>query len=390
MKINASIVAARRTAIGSFLGAFKGVSAVRLGVATAESVLTGINCAEIDDVIVGNVLQAGQGMNPARQVALGAGIPEHVPGMTVNRVCGSGLQAVVSAVEGIGSNAGKLYLTGGMESMSNAPYLLTALRSGRKMGDVPVIDSMVHDGLTDPSHQYHMGMTAENIAQKYGITRAEQDEYALESHRRAATAREAGLFEDEIVPVEIAGGPVQVAADECIRADTSIEALGKLKPAFKKDGGCITAGNASGLSDGAAMLVVAETGYAEAHKLPVLARVVSWAVVGLDPAYMGLGPALAVPRAVERAGLQLRDIRIFELNEAFAVQAIAVCRDLGIEKQKVNVKGGAIALGHPIGASGARILVTLIHALRQRGGGYGVASLCIGGGMGIAMVVEVR
>ncbi|MEO6966322.1 MAG: thiolase family protein [Acidobacteriaceae bacterium] len=390
LKIGASIVAARRSPIGSFLGSFKGVPAVELGIATAKSALAGVDRSKIADVIVGNVLQAGQGMNPARQVALGAGLPDYVPGMTVNRVCGSGLQAVISAVQGICSGAGKLYLAGGIENMSRAPYLLTQMRSGRKMGDTPVIDSMTHDSLTDPSHRYHMGVTAENIAAKYGITRVEQDEYAMESHQKAAAARASNLFSNEIVPVRVSGKkePIVVVADESIRPTTCMEALGNLKPIFKPDGGTVTAGNASGLNDGAAMLVIAETSYAEARKLPILARIVDYAIIGLDPAFMGLGPSVAVPVAMDRAGLQERTVKLFELNEAFAAQAIAVCRNLRIDMAKVNVKGGAIALGHPIGASGARILVTLVHALRERGGGYGVASLCIGGGMGIAIVIE--
>jgi acetyl-CoA C-acetyltransferase len=383
------IAAARRTPIGSFLGAFADVSAVTLGRTAAQEVLRGVDCKDVADVIVGNVLQAGQGMNPARQIALGSGLPVTVPGQTINRVCGSGMQAVVSAVQAIRAGNGKLYLAGGVESMSRAPFLVQQMRRGQKLGDVGMIDSMVNDGLTDPTHRYHMGITAENVAAQYGLSREAQDAFALESHRRATVAQSSGVFDAEIVPVSVASrkGPVVTTRDEAVRPDTSLEALAKLKPAFKPDG-TVTAGNASGLNDGAAMLLVCDAEYAQAHGLEPLAEIVSYACVGVDPALMGLGPSSAVPVALGRAGLSLAEIDLFELNEAFASQSLAVCRDLKLPEDRVNVSGGAIALGHPIGASGARVLVTLAHALRMRRKTHGVASLCIGGGMGIAMVLR--
>ncbi len=383
------IVAAKRTAIGSFLGAFKDVSAVALGAAVASGIVQALDPNDIADVVVGNVLQAGQGMNPARQIALSSGLPISVPGQTVNRVCASGMQAVVSAVQALRSGDGQLYLAGGVENMSRSPYLLSELRSGNKLGNVALIDSMVHDGLTDPTHRYHMGITAENVAAKYGIRREEQDAFALESHRRAAAAQDSGSFDKEVVAVSVPGrkGAVVVDKDEAVRRDTSMEILSKLKPAFKSDGS-VTAGNASGLNDGAAMLALCTEDYAQAHGLPALAEVVSYATVGVDPALMGIGPAFAVPAALRRAGLSISDIDLFELNEAFAAQSIAVCRDLDLSEEKVNLSGGAVALGHPIGCSGARVLVSLIHGLHARGKELGVASLCVGGGMGIAMVVR--
>ena len=385
----AVVVDCRRTAIGSFLGSLQDVSAVELGATVARSVLRGVEARDVADVIVGNVLQAGQGMNPARQIALAAGLPVSAPGMTVNRVCGSGMQAVISAVQAIAAGDGRLYLAGGVESMSRAPFLVPQMRRGQKLGDTTMIDSMVNDGLTDPTHRYHMGITAENVAAQYGVSRADQDAFALESHRRAAAAQDSGAFDAEIVPVVVPSrkGPVEVTRDEGIRRDTSLEVLGKLKPAFKPDGS-VTAGNASSLNDGAAMLTVCDADYATAHGLSPMAEIVSYATVGVDPSVMGIGPAAAVPMALERAGLAIGDIDLFELNEAFAAQSLAVVRSLGLPAEKVNVSGGAIALGHPIGASGARVLVSLIHALRSGKGTLGVASLCIGGGMGIAVVVR--
>ncbi|MGA7156547.1 MAG: acetyl-CoA C-acetyltransferase [Acidobacteriaceae bacterium] len=384
------ILGARRTPIGSFLGAFKDVSAVDLGVAAATPLLHQVQGGDIADVIVGNVLQAGQGMNPARQIALRSGLPQSVPGQTVNRVCGSGMQAVVSAMQGIATGDGRLYLAGGTENMSRAPFLTLDMRTGRKLGDAALLDSLTHDGLTDPTHGYHMGITAENIAERWGITRGEQDAFALESHVRATAAIQQKVFVDEIVAVEVSGrkGPIRVESDESVRPDTSMEALAKLKPVFKRDDGTVTAGNASGLNDGAAMLTLASEDYAAAHGLSPLAEMVSYATVGVDPAFMGIGPAAAVPLALQRAGLQMEDIDLFELNEAFAAQSLAVVRDLGIAAERVNLSGGAIALGHPIGASGARVIVTLAHALRRHKKELGVASLCIGGGMGIALVVR--
>lgn len=388
--MKAFIVGARRTPIGSFLGAFKDVSAVNLAVAAAAPLLSDVQGNDIADVIVGNVLQAGQGMNPARQIALRSGLPQAVPGQTVNRVCGSGMQAIVSAMQGIAAGDGHLYLAGGTESMSRAPFLSLDMRSGRKMGDSALVDGLTHDGLTDPTHGCHMGITAENIAERWGITREEQDAFALESHRRAVRAIEQGAFAGEIVAVDVPGrkGTVRVESDESVRADSNMEALAKLKPVFRRDGGTVTAGNASGLNDGAAMLAIASEEYAAAHGLSPLAEIVSYAAIGVDPAFMGIGPAAAVPLALKRAGLQTQDINLFEINEAFAAQSLAVVRDLGIDAARVNISGGAIALGHPIGASGARMVVTLAHALRRQEKEWGVASLCIGGGMGIAVVIR--
>ena len=383
------IVRARRTAIGSFLGAFKDVSAVELATTVAKEVLVGLNAEDVADVVLGNVLQAGQGMNPARQVALSSGLPISTPGQTINRVCGSGMQSVISAVQALHAGDGEIYLAGGAENMSRSPFLVEGMRAGHKLGNTSLVDSMVLDGLTDPTHKYHMGITAENVATKFGLTREEQDTFALETHHRAAAAQANGYFDQEIVPVTLATrrGPIVVSKDESIRPDTSMEALARLKPAFQP-GGTVTAGNASGLNDGAAVLALCTEQYAHAHGLEALAEIVSYATVGVDPALMGLGPAAAVPKVLQRAGLELGAIDLFELNEAFASQSIAVIRDLKLAPEKVNISGGAIALGHPIGASGARVVVTLIHALRTKQKQLGVASLCIGGGMGIAMVLR--
>ena len=352
--------------------------------------------ADIADVIVGCVLQAGQGMNVARQVGRGAGLPDAVPGQTINRMCGSGLQSVVSAIQGLKSGDGQIYLAGGTESMSRAPYLPPKAREGYRLGHGEILDTILTDGLTDVFHNYHMGTTAENLAEKYGISREDQDAFALESQNRAAAAIEGGYFADETVPVEVPTrkGTVTFDQDEHPRA-TSMEALAKLRPAFKKDGGTVTAGNASGINDGAAMVLVTTERYAQERGLPILAEVKGYSNVGVDPAIMGIGPAYAVPLAVKRAGLAMSDVDLFELNEAFAAQSLAVLRDLGqqgaeVDPAHVNLTGGAIALGHPIGASGARVLTTLIHQLRRTGKETGVASLCIGGGMGIALVLQAR
>ena len=383
------ITAARRTPIGSFLGAFADVPAVTLGTTVAQEVLRGVEGKDVADVIIGNVLQAGQGMNPARQIALDSGLPMSVPGQTINRVCGSGLQAVINAVQAIRAGDGRLYLVGGVENMSRAPFLVHQIRRGQKLGDIGMIDSMINDGLTDPTHRYHMGITAENVATDHQISRVEQDAFAVESHRRATAAQISGAFDTEIVSVSVPSrkGAMVISRDEGVRSDTSLEALERLKPVFKPDG-TVTAGNASSLNDGAAMLVVCHADYAKANGLKPLAEIVSYACTGVDPALMGYGPSAAVPQALERAGLSIDEIDLFELNEAFAAQSIAVCRDLRLAPEKVNVLGGAIALGHPIGASGARVLVTLIHAIRSRNHTHGVASLCIGGGMGIAIVLR--
>ena len=385
------IVSARRSPIGSFLGAFKDIPAVSLTTTVAKEVLRDLSADDIADVILGSVLQAGQGMNPARQVALASGLPHHVPGQTVNRVCGSGLQAIVSAVQAMRSAEGELYLAGGMEAMSRSPFLVEDMRTGHKFGNTGLVDSMLHDGLTDPTHRYHMGITAENVAAKYGITREEQDAFALESHQRAAKAQQDGTFTTEIVPITVPSrkGPMVVDKDESVRSDTSLEALARLKPAFTPKG-TVTAGNASGLSDGSAVVGLCTETYAKDHGLTPLAEIVSHAVIGVDPAFMGLGPSAAIPLALQRAGLSIADVDLFELNEAFAAQSIAVCRDLAVPSVKVNPSGGAIALGHPIGASGARVIVSLVHALHAQGKRYGVASLCIGGGMGMAIVLRAE
>ena len=386
------ITAAKRTAIGAFMGSLKNVSAVDLGVAVMRQILPGLILDDIADVIVGNVLQAGQGINPARQIVIKAGLPLKTPGQTINRVCGSGLQSVVSAVQGIKSGDGSLYIAGGIESMSRAPYLLPGARAGNRFGHGEMVDSILCDGLTDAQLNYAMGITAENVAERWKITREDQDAFALESQRRAAAAQATGAFREEIVPVNVPGrkGVVVFAEDEHVRPDTTAEALAKLKPAFKPEGGTVTAGNSSGLNDGAALLAVTTEDYAKEHGLPVLARILSYATVGVEPAVMGMGPAAAVPAALIRAGMSLSDIDLFELNEAFAAQSLAVIRTLALDQAKVNITGGGVALGHPIGASGARILVTLIHALRRSGKQHGVASLCIGGGMGIAMVISAQ
>jgi acetyl-CoA C-acetyltransferase len=384
------ITAAKRTAIGAFMGSLKDVSAVDLGVAAVSPILADLVLEDIADVIVGNVLQAGQGMNPARQVALKAGLPVKTPGQTINRVCGSGLQAVVNAIQGLKSGDGRLYIAGGIESMSRAPFLLPQARGGNRFGHAEMVDSILSEGLTDPQLIYAMGITAENVAARWNVTREQQDCFSFESQRRAAAAKTEGAFAEELIPVNVPGrkGVTVFLQDEHARADTTLEGLAKLRPAFKPDGGTVTAGNSSGLNDGAAMLAVTTEDYAREHGLPILAEILSYATVGVEPELMGIGPASAVPAALSRAGLSLSDIDLFELNEAFAAQSIAVIRELQLDASKVNVTGGAIALGHPIGASGARVLVTLIHALRRKRKALGVASLCIGGGMGIAMVLS--
>jgi acetyl-CoA C-acetyltransferase len=371
---------------------FKDLSAPVLGAVVIREAITraGIDAADLGDVIMGCVLQAGAGMNVARQAAIKAGVPVTVPGETINRVCGSGLQAVVHAVEAIRVGYIDLVLAGGTESMSNAPYLLPGARWGYRMGHANVVDSMLAEGLTCAIKGCHMGITAETIVERYGISRVDQDGFAAESQRRAQQAVESGAFKDEIVSVPVPqrkGDPIQVDKDEYPRAGTTTEKLGALKPAFKNDG-TVTAGNASGINDGAAAVVVASAERAAKMGKKPLARVLGFATTGIDPAIMGMGPVEATKKALSRARLSVSDIDLFELNEAFASQSLAVARELGLDLAKVNVCGGAIALGHPIGASGARILTTLIYALRARGGGRGVAALCVGGGMGTAMVVE--
>jgi acetyl-CoA C-acetyltransferase len=386
------ILSACRTPIGAFGGVFKDLSAVELGaIAIREAIARGgVAGADVGDVVMGCVLQVGAGMNVARQAALKAGLPIEVPGETVNRVCGSGLQSVVHAVEAIRVGYVDTMVAGGTESMSNAPYLLKGARWGYRMGNAEAVDSMLSEGLTCAIGASHMGITAEEVASRFGVSRADQDAFAAESQRRAGVAMAEGRFKDEIVPVSIPqrkGDPLLVDTDEYPRPGTTADKLAALKPAFKKDGS-VTAGNSSGINDGAAALVITSAAKAKAVGGKPLARILSYASTGVDPKIMGMGPVPAVRKALDRAKLSIGDVDLFELNEAFAAQAVAVTRELGLDAAKVNISGGAIALGHPIGASGARVLTTLVYALRARKQRYGVASLCIGGGMGIAMVVE--
>jgi acetyl-CoA C-acetyltransferase len=391
--IDALLVSACRTPIGSFGGALKDLTAADLGAVVIREALARARVApaELDDVLMGCVLQAGAGMNVARQAALKAGVPVEVPAETINRVCGSGLQAVVHAVEGVRCGNAHIIVAGGTESMSNAPYLLKGARWGYRMGDAQAIDSMLSEGLTCAINACHMGMTAEEVARRCSVSRTDQDAFSAESQRRAGAAVSGGAFKAEIVAVEIPqkkGDPVRVDTDEYPRPGTTVEKLGGLKPAFEKSGS-VTAGNASGINDGAAALIVMNHETARERGVAPLARVLAHAVTGVDPMVMGIGPITAVRKVLERADLQASAIDLFELNEAFAAQSLAVVRELGIDPAKVNVNGGAIALGHPIGASGARILTTLLYALKARRQRYGVASLCIGGGMGIALAIEV-
>ena len=386
------ILSACRTPIGSFGGALKDVSAVDLGAVVIREAIAraDVKPADIGDCVMGCVLQAGAGMNVARQAALKAGLPVEVPGETVNRVCGSGLQAVVHAVEAIRVGYVDTMVAGGTESMSNAPYVLKGARWGYRMGNGEVVDTMLSEGLTCAMNACHMGNTAEEVAARYHVSRADQDAFAAESQRRAGEAIAAGRFKDEIIAVAVPqkkGDPLEVDTDEYPRPGTTAEKLATLKPAFKKDGS-VTAGNASGINDGAAGLVIATAAKAKTGTVRPLARLLAYASTGVDPMVMGIGPVPAVRKVLERADLKIADIDLFELNEAFAAQSVAVVRELGIDPARVNVNGGAIALGHPIGASGARVLTTLVYALRARKLRYGVASLCIGGGMGIAMAVQ--
>jgi acetyl-CoA C-acetyltransferase len=389
----AVIVSACRTPIGSFGGALRDLTAADLGAIVCREAIrrAGVEAGDLGDVIMGCVLQAGAGMNVARQAALKAGVPPEVPAETINRVCGSGLQAVVHAVEAIRVGYVDLVLAGGTESMTNAPYLLKGARWGYRMGHAQAYDYMLEEGLTCAIGGCHMGMTAEEIVTRFQISREDQDGFAAESQSRAEAAIRNGWFKDEIIAVDLPqkkGGHVRFETDEYPRAGTTTEKLATLRAAFKKDGS-VTAGNASGINDGAAAVVVATAERARNLGRRPLARILSFATSGVDPAIMGMGPVEATRKALARASLTAPQIDLFELNEAFASQSLAVARELGLDLAKVNTRGGAIALGHPIGASGARILTTLIHALRARGGGRGLASMCIGGGMGIAMVIEV-
>ncbi len=386
------IVAAKRTAIGSFLGSLSSISAPQLGAAVIKNLLetTGIAPETVDEVIMGNVLTAGVGQNPARQATLGAGLPVHIPATTINTVCGSGLSAVQAAVRSIACGDSEIVIAGGQESMSQAPHLLAGYRSGKKMGNGSLIDSMVADGLTDAYQQYHMGITAENIAAKLNISREEQDALALTSQHRAAAAQATGRFQDEIVPVAIPqrkGEPLIFDHDEYIKADADAASIAKLRPAFKPDGS-VTAANASGINDGAAAVMLMSAAKAETLGLQPLARIKAYAAAGIEPEIMGLGPVPAVEQTLQKAGWQIADLDLIEGNEAFAAQALGVARELGFDMEKVNVNGGAIALGHPIGASGCRILVTLLHGMQRRDAKKGLAVLCVGGGMGVALAVE--
>ncbi|MEZ1287238.1 acetyl-CoA C-acetyltransferase [Staphylococcus aureus] len=384
------LAAAYRTPIGVFGGAFKDVPAYDLGATLIEHIIkeTGLNPSEIDEVIIGNVLQAGQGQNPARIAAMKGGLPETVPAFTVNKVCGSGLKSIQLAYQSIVTGENDIVLAGGMENMSQSPMLVNNSRFGFKMGHQSMVDSMVYDGLTDVFNQYHMGITAENLVEQYGISREEQDTFAVNSQHKAVRAQQNGEFDSEIVPVSIPqrkGEPILVTKDEGVRENVSVEKLSRLRPAFKKDG-TVTAGNASGINDGAAMMLVMSEDKAKELNIEPLAVLDGFGSHGVDPSIMGIAPVGAVEKALKRSKKELSDIDVFELNEAFAAQLLAVDRELKLPPEKVNVKGGAIALGHPIGASGARVLVTLLHQLNDEVE-TGLTSLCIGGGQAIAAVV---
>ncbi|MEA3256750.1 acetyl-CoA C-acetyltransferase [Staphylococcus aureus] len=385
------LAAAYRTPIGVFGGAFKDVPAYDLGATLIEHIIkeTGLNPSEIDEVIIGNVLQAGQGQNPARIAAMKGGLPETVPAFTVNKVCGSGLKSIQLAYQSIVTGENDIVLAGGMENMSQSPMLVNNSRFGFKMGHQSMVDSMVYDGLTDVFNQYHMGITAENLVEQYGISREEQDRFAVNSQQKAVRAQQNGEFDSEIVPVSIPqrkGEPILVTKDEGVRENVSVEKLSRLRPAFKKDG-TVTAGNASGINDGAAMMLVMSEDKAKELNIEPLAVLDGFGSHGVDPSIMGIAPVGAVEKALKRSKKELSDIDVFELNEAFAAQSLAVDRELKLPPEKVNVKGGAIALGHPIGASGARVLVTLLHQLNDEVE-TGLTSLCIGGGQAIAAVVS--
>ncbi|QAT38979.1 acetyl-CoA C-acetyltransferase [Clostridium sp. JN-9] len=385
------IVSAVRTAVGTYGGALKSVSAVDLGALVVKEALKRINLdpALVDEVILGNVLQAGLGQNPARQSAVKAGLPVEIPAMTINKVCGSGLRTVSLAAQIIKAGDADIIVAGGMENMSRAPYLLPTTRWGQRMGNTTVVDSMINDGLWEIFNNYHMGMTAENIAEQWNITRQDQDEFALASQKKSEAAIKSGRFKDEIVPVVIKTkkGEVIFDQDEHPRFGSTIEALAKLKPAFKKDG-TVTAGNASGINDGAAAIIVMSAEKAEELGIKPMATIKSYGTKGLDPKIMGYGPFYATKAALEKADLKVEDLDLIEANEAFAAQSIAVARDLKFDMSKVNVNGGAIALGHPVGCSGARILTTLLYEMEKRDSKKGLATLCIGGGMGTAIIVE--
>ena len=387
---NVVIVAARRTPIGTLNGGLSALAAHELGAVAIRAAIAdaGVAAHDVDETLLGQVLTAGQGMNPARQAARAAGLPDAAPAATINQVCGSGLRAVALAAQQIMTGSADIVVAGGQESMSGAPHV-AAIRAGRKLGDLVLRDTVMSDGLSDAFYGYPMGHTAENVARQFGLSREQQDAFAVQSHARASAAAQASRFADEIAPVtiETRKGPQLIERDEHIRPDTSMDSLARLKPAFATDG-TVTAGNASGINDGAAALLLMDEQAAIGRGLTPLARIAGWAHAGIDPQVMGLGPIPASRRLLERAGWDIASVDLWEINEAFAAQSLAVVAELGLDPHRVNVNGGAVALGHPIGASGARVLVTLLHEMRRRAAQRGVATLCIGGGMGIAMAVE--
>ncbi|MFN2500004.1 MAG: acetyl-CoA C-acetyltransferase [Pyrinomonadaceae bacterium] len=389
----AVIISAARTPVGKFLGSLKGFSATELGaIVVRESVKrAGVAPEDVDEVIMGCVIQAGLGQNPARQAALGGGLLPAVSAVTVNKVCGSGLKAVMMAAQGIQLGDTDIVVAGGMESMSNAPYLIPKAREGYRLGNGVLVDAMINDGLWDVYNDYHMGCTGEVVSEKFNVSREKQDEYALNSHRKAAAAIKAGKFKDEVVPVEISqkkGATVIFDTDETVREDTSLEALGKLKPAFKKDGGTVTAGNAPGVNDGASAVVVTSLERAKALGAEPMTRIVAQATSGVEPALVMMAPVEAIKKVLKKAGWSTGDVDLFELNEAFSVQAVAITRELDLDPARLNVNGGAVALGHAIGQSGSRLLTTMLYELKRRDAHRGVISLCLGGGNAVAMAVE--
>ena len=388
----AVIISAVRTPVGKFQGTLKSFSAPDLGALVVRESLkrAGVNADDVDEVIMGCVIQAGLGQNPARQAALKGGLPPKVSAVTINKVCGSGLKAVMLAAQGVQLGDVDLAVAGGMESMSNAPYLLTKAREGYRLGNGVLVDSMINDGLWCAFEDYHMGCTGEVVAEKYRVSRAEQDEYALNSHRKALAAIKAGKFKDEIVPVEIPqkkGGPVMFEVDETVREDTSLEALGRLKPAFKTDG-TVTAGNAPGVNDGASALVVTSLERARELGVEPLARIAAQATSGIEPSLVMMAPVEAIQRVLKKAGWSLAEVDLIELNEAFSVQAVAIMRELKLDPDRVNVNGGAVALGHAIGQSGSRLLTTMLYELKRRNAHRGVVALCLGGGNAVALAIE--
>lgn len=387
------IISAVRTPTGKFQGSLKDFSATELGAMVVREAVrrAGVSPEDVDEVIMGCVIQAGVGQNPARQAALNGGIPFGVSAVTINKVCGSGLKAVMMADQAVKLGDAEVVVAGGMESMSNAPYLLPKAREGYRMGNATLVDSMIHDGLWCAFENYHMGNTGEVVAERYGVTRAEQDEYALNSHRKAAAAIKAGKFKDEILAIEIPqrkGDPVVFDTDETVREDTSMEALGKLRPAFRKEGGTVTAGNAPGVNDGASALVVTSLERARSLGAEPLARIAAQATSGIQPELVMMAPVEAIRRVVRKAGWSLNEVDLIELNEAFSVQAVAIMRELELDASKVNVNGGAVALGHAIGQSGSRILTTMLYEMKRRDARRGIAALCLGGGNAVAMAVE--